>query len=229
MSAPSEHDSAERIRTARAKAGRAIRRIGHSFVGRESPATLLEQASDTLDGLSDRLDDSPRRSRSTAIEESWRHEVGEGEEITSYDERPFSGRASPWGLDLTVRRYGDEVEARCTLDAAHEGAPGRCHGGIVAGLFDDVFGFLLGVLREPAFTGELSVRYEAPTPLFKPIACKARLRERAGRKLHMTGELIDVETGAVVARSTAIMITVDPAAFSTGTQRLPAPPDNVTA
>ena len=121
-----------------------------------------------------------------------------------------------------MRRFGEEVEAHCRLDAAHEGAPGRCHGGIVAGLFDDVFGFVLGVLREPAFTGELKVRYQAPTPLYRPLACRARLTERDGRKLHMTGELIDVDSDVIVARSTAIMIVVDPSGFAE-TQQLPAP------
>jgi acyl-coenzyme A thioesterase PaaI-like protein len=224
MTSSTEHDLHERVRVARARAGRAIRRIGHSFVGRDNTAELLDEVSANLDRLSDRLDDGAARSRSLVDDGTWRHEVGDGEEITSYDERPFSGRASPWGLDLTVRRFGEEVEAHCTLDAAHEGAPGRCHGGIVAGLFDDVFGFVLGALREPAFTGELKVRYQAPTPLYRPLACRARLVERDGRKLHMAGELIDVDADLVVARSTAIMIVVDPSGFA-GTQQLPAPPD----
>ena len=72
--------------------------------------------------------------------------------MTSYDERPISGRASPWGLDLDIHREGDEVVAALTLRSAHEGAPGRSHGGIVAALFDDVYGFVLTILAQPAFT-----------------------------------------------------------------------------
>ena len=76
-----------------------------------------------------------------------------------------------------------------TLGAAHEGAPGRAHGGIVAGLFDDVFGFVLGVIQQPAFTGELKVRYERPTPLHRALLCRGRLASRQGRKLMHRGRV----------------------------------------
>ena len=95
-----------------------------------------------------------------------------------FDDRPVSGRSSPWGLDLELHRYGDEIEARVTLRSAHEGAPDRSHGGIIAALFDDVFGYVLGVVHQPAFTGDLYIRYQAPTPLFRELACRVRLDAR---------------------------------------------------
>ncbi len=100
------------------------------------------------------------------------------------------------------------------MRAAHEGAPGRSHGGIVAALFDDVFGFMLSILSQPAFTGELSIRYEASVPIGVPLECRARLGEREGRKLFMTGEL--TAHGGVVARSTATFISIDREQFMTG-------------
>ena len=114
---------------------------------------------------------------------------------------------------------------RVTLGAAHEGAPGRAHGGIVAGLFDDVFGFVLGVIQRPAFTGELKVRYERPTPLHRPLLCRGRLVSQQGRKLTIDGELIDPDGGAdvVVARGVGLFITVDPELFAQ-TMELPPPP-----
>ena len=153
----------------------------------------------------------------------------DGERMHTYDDRPFSGRSSPWGLGLEVHRRGDEIEAIVTLDSAHEGAPSRSHGGIVAGLFDDIFGFVLDILQQAAFTGELTVRYVAPTPLHRPLACRGRLREQVGRKIFIEGELVDLRGGPdgteqVVARGTGLFIAVDPSAM-TATARLPAPPD----
>ena len=147
--------------------------------------------------------------------------------MDTYDDRPFSGRASPWGLDLEVHRRRDAIEARVTLGAAHEGAPARSHGGIVAGLFDDVFGFVLDVLQQPAFTGELKIRYEAPTPLHRPLACRGRLRRRHQRKIWIEGELVDLDAGErVVARGEGLFIAVDPEVMRSAlTARLPAPPD----
>lgn len=133
--------------------------------------------------------------------------------MSTYDERPVSGRASPWGLDLEVRRDGEEAVATLTLRSAHEGAPGRSHGGIVAALFDDVFGFVLEIEAQSAFTGELWIRYEAGVPIGIPLVCRVRLDRSDGRKLFMTGELTVAADGQVLARSTATFISIDPSFF----------------
>ena len=213
---------------ARARAGRAVRALGHELVGHEADSELIDEVAATLDGLTKRLAEGPVRRRVRPPRaDRWLQPVADGERMVSYDERPFSGRSSPWGVDLEVHRRGDEIEAIVTLRAAHEGAPDRSHGGIVAGLFDDVFGFVLDVIQQAAFTGELTIRYEAPTPLHRPIACRGRLSRRDGRKLHVEGELVDLTTDGqpVVARGRAIFIAVDPSIFDDLTQQLPAPPD----
>ena len=215
------------VTEARARAGRAIRDLGHELVGHVADAELIDEVAATLDDLTKRLGDGDVRHRVRENRaDRWLEPVADGGRMVSYDERPFSGRSSPWGVDLEVHRHGNEIEAILTLRAAHEGAPERSHGGIVAGLFDDVFGFVLDVVQEAAFTGELTIRYEAPTPLHRPIACRGRLARREGRKLFIEGELVDLTTAGqpVVARGRAVFISVDPAVFET-TQQLPAPPD----
>jgi acyl-coenzyme A thioesterase PaaI-like protein len=212
---------------ARIRAGQALRRLGHAVVGHEAPAGLIEELAATLSAFADRLDEGPLRHRETG---SWDREerpaVADGDRMYTYDDRPFSGRSSPWGLDLEVHRRGDTIDARVTLGAAHEGAPARSHGGIVAGLFDDVFGFVLDILQQAAFTGELTIRYEAPTPLRTELSCRGRLRRRDGRKLWIEGELVDVARDAVVARAEGLFIAVDIEVMRSAlTARLPAPPD----
>ena len=200
-------DTPDRESDARAWAGKAVRDIGHALVGHHASLELIDRVSATLDDLAAELATGPVRQRGDhAPQGDWANPAPERVELTSFDERPVSGRASPWGLDLSVWREGDEVVATCTLRAAHVGAPGRSHGGIVAALFDDVFGFLLTLVVEPAFTGELSVRYEAGVPIGVPLTCRVRIAERVGRKLLMTGELL--AEGAVVARSKATFIII---------------------
>jgi acyl-coenzyme A thioesterase PaaI-like protein len=212
----------------RARAGRAVRDVGHALVGRQASPALISEVATTLESLAARLDEGePRQRERENRADRWLEPVADGQRMVSYDERPFSGRSSPWGVDLEVHRHGNEIEAILTLRSAHEGAPGRSHGGIVAGLFDDVFGFVLDVIQEAAFTGELTIRYEQPTPLHRPIACRGRLARRDGRKLFIEGELVDLETEGqpVVARGKGLFIAVDPSVFDVGTQQLPAPPD----
>jgi acyl-coenzyme A thioesterase PaaI-like protein len=210
---------------ARRAAGRSVRRIGHSLVGHDAGEELLTDVATTLDSLTARLDaGSPRQRPIEHVGHRETPTVGGRAAIESYDDRPFSGSASPWGVDLEVHRVGDEIEATVTLGSAHEGAPGRAHGGIVAGLFDDVFGFVLGVIEEPAFTGELKVRYERPTPIHRRLLCRGRLKSRDGRKLLIEGELVDATDGVdtVVARGTGVFITVDATWFGQ-TMELPPP------
>ena len=53
------------------------------------------------------------------------------------------------GLDTEIHREGDDLIAYVTLRAAHEGAPGRSHGGVVAALFDDIFGLFKASSTSP--------------------------------------------------------------------------------
>jgi acyl-coenzyme A thioesterase PaaI-like protein len=200
-------DHPDAVAMARVEAGRAIRDIGHALVGHHAPLEAIERVASVLDGLTaELLVGAPRNRSQVSREGEWGGPPADGELLSTYDERPVSGRASPWGLDITVERQGDEIVSWVTLRSAHEGAPSRSHGGIVAALFDDVFGFVLTFLAEPAFTGELSIRYEAGTPIGVPLECRVRLAERAGRKLLMTGELRDGDK--VVARAKATFITI---------------------
>lgn len=215
---PDHRDPAEvRLVEARAAAGRAVRDIGHALVGRDAPAELIERIAAELGALVDELEACDQRSRGSAPFDRSRWEAppaADGAPMTSYDDRPVSGRSSPWGLDLAIRREGREAVVRLTLRSAHEGAPNRSHGGIVAALFDDVYGFVLDLEQQAGFTGELGIRYRAGTPIGVPLECRVRLDDRAGRKLFMSGDLIDTTTGTTVATSTATFIAIDPEVFA---------------
>src|SRR5205085_6893527 len=116
------------------------------------------------------------------------------------------GTDNPASIELDVEFERDGVVARVVLRKAFEGAPGRAHGGIVAAAFDDVTGFVIGQIQEPAFTGELTVRYVAPVPVDKPLEMRARLDGRERRKLFISAEARHGDT--VVATCRAIYVTV---------------------
>jgi len=211
------------VAAARIRLGHAYRSLGHAIVGHHISA-------DDLDGLAARLTAEAatiRRAehRVRILERpsgDWGPAPSHGEEMFSFDDRPVSGRASPYGLDVTIVRDGDDAVGTLTLGSAHEGAPGRSHGGIVSALFDDVYGFILTIIRQPAFTGTLTIRYEQGVPIHQPLECRVRLDGREGRKLLMSGELTGVGadgTATVFTRSTAVFIAIDEAAF--GASALP--------
>jgi acyl-coenzyme A thioesterase PaaI-like protein len=131
---------------------------------------------------------------------------------SGFSDRAVGGATNPTSVDVDVRFEGEEVIATVVLRDAFEGAPGRAHGGIVAAAFDDVTGFVIGLLHEPAFTGELTVRYVKPVPVNKPLEMRARLRGRERRKLFIEAEAHDGDE--LVATCKAIYITVDPTRFA---------------
>jgi acyl-coenzyme A thioesterase PaaI-like protein len=202
-------DDAARDAEIRAVVGAAVRRLGHAVVGRHADPDLLLEVARTADALSSRLEDAPARRRSpTTFRGDPRRVPDDGGRVLTHADRPVSGIASPWGLDLVLTRQGDGVEGSLRLDAAHEGAPGRSHGGIVSALFDDVLGTLLQVNGLRGYTGELTVRYLAPTPLHTALTIRARIASHEGRKIVTEGSLSDGDT--VLATARALFIAVLP-------------------
>jgi acyl-coenzyme A thioesterase PaaI-like protein len=117
------------------------------------------------------------------------------------------GPANPHGHHLQVHRDGDTVVGVHTFDGRHVGAPGIAHGGAVATVFDDVFGFLLFVVGELAVTRSLTVDYSAPALLGTEYCLTAGLDRREGRRLHVSAHLRRSD-GHQIASATAIFIVV---------------------
>lgn len=200
----------EDVLAGRARFGKALRDLGHSFAGHHADAELLNSVASNLEEIAAQLDTGAIRRRDPSTFGDHRsYSYDEGPIGETYPDRPISGNASPWGLDTEIHREGDDIVAYVTLRAAHEGAPGRSHGGVVSALFDDIFGFVQGVVGITAFTGQLTITYRAGTPLHTRLACRVRAGEQNGRKVIMTGELTVVETGQLVAEAHSVFITVD--------------------
>ncbi|MDP9434257.1 MAG: PaaI family thioesterase [Actinomycetota bacterium] len=87
------------------------------------------------------------------------------------------------GFGLRVRREGDEVVTEHLFTHGQSGAPGIAHGGAVATVVDDVLGYLLHVVREPAVTRTLEVEYLRPVMVGEPYVVRGRLLSHEGRKV----------------------------------------------
>jgi len=107
---------------------------------------------------------------------------------------------NPAGLHLRFRRAGETIVCRLSVPDRFHGAPGVCHGGIVATMMDEVSCAVAVFIRGRwVVTGELSVRYERPCPVEKPIDLRARVTAEHPRYLVIDAELRGA--GELVARS----------------------------
>jgi acyl-coenzyme A thioesterase PaaI-like protein len=197
----------------RVDAAAALRDLNHSFAAHDPDDGQLGRIAREARAIVAQIETTPRRDRLALMRGAL--DAGGFPTTTSgsgFSDRAVAGGANPTSVDIEVTFEPDEVRASVVLRQAFEGAPGRAHGGIVAAAFDDVTGFVIGQVREPAFTGELTVRYVAPVPVNEPIEMRARLDSRERRKLFISAEAR--HNGEIIATCRAIYITVDPTRFA---------------
>jgi acyl-coenzyme A thioesterase PaaI-like protein len=120
---------------------------------------------------------------------------------------PGCGPRNQAGLHLRCALTEDGVEGRVMLGLQHEGGPGIAHGGIVAAVLDDLFGFLLYRLGFAMVTARLELDYRRPVALDVEYTGVARIDSREGRKVWCTGELLDGD-GAVLAQARGLFLRV---------------------
>jgi acyl-coenzyme A thioesterase PaaI-like protein len=202
----------------RLAASTALRDLNHAFVAHDPDEEQLVAIAHAAQQLVAQCERAPRRDRLALMRAaSAARGNASGDSFPSaapgsgFADRAVGGADNPTGVDIEVEQMAEEIVARVTLRRAFEGAPGRAHGGIVAAAFDDVTGYVIGHLRQPAFTGELTVRYLAPVPVEEPLEMRARLEGRERRKLFITAEARHGEQ--IVATCRAIYISVDPAKY----------------
>ncbi|MEU3828357.1 PaaI family thioesterase [Streptomyces sp. SID486] len=120
------------------------------------------------------------------------------------------GPAQPHGLHLEARA-GDGVTltAEFTVQAAHQGAPGLAHGGVLATALDETLGSLNWLLRTIAVTGRLETDFVRPVPVGTTLYLEAEVTAVAGRKIYSTATgRIGGPDGPVAVRADALFIEV---------------------
>lgn len=81
------------------------------------------------------------------------------------------------------------LEVHATFGLLHEGPPGSVHGGFVALAFDDALGMTNVLSGLGGFTGRLTVRYRARSPLHETLRLRAWVDHHEGRRTVTRGEL----------------------------------------
>ncbi len=119
---------------------------------------------------------------------------------------PFIGRRNPASprFHLHVEEAGEKASGEAIFPPSFTGPPGCAHGGLIAGLFDELLSVPNWTGGPGGFTGTLSVRYENLTPLMTPLALRAECVRREGRKVIVQGDIR--HQGKVTASGEAIFV-----------------------
>ncbi|MFE7646314.1 PaaI family thioesterase [Streptomyces phaeoluteigriseus] len=121
------------------------------------------------------------------------------------------GGGQSHGLHLEARAgEGVTVTAEFTVQAAHQGAPGLAHGGVLATALDETLGSLNWLLRTIAVTGRLETDFARPVPVGTTLHLEAEVTAVAGRKIYSTATgRIGGPEGPVAVRADALFVEVD--------------------
>lgn len=192
----------------RDRAAASLRRLSHAIVGHDADAALLNRIAELADRTSEQVEQGRPRQRpiSTMKQHLWEQHFDDGARMSHFPDCVVSGPANPMGIAIQVTRSGDEAVARLRLGPAFEGAPERAHGGVVAAVFDDVMGYVLLLIPQAAYTGQLVVNYRAPVPVGVDLDVRAWLDAREGRKLHLRAQMS--HDGDVLCDATGLFIAV---------------------
>jgi acyl-coenzyme A thioesterase PaaI-like protein len=194
---------------ARREVADAVRSLAEALVGHDPGPDVLREAAGEARRLAGLVRAGPARPPTTfdlAGLDLSLEPVPDGADIAGPPDSLFSGQEHPAGMRARMWREGERAVAEVTLSQLEVGPPGRAHGGVVAGLCDDVVRGLLMVCGIPAFTASLTVNLRAPCPLGVPLRLEAWLDRREGRKLW--ARVRATAEGDEVATAEALMITI---------------------
>ena len=121
------------------------------------------------------------------------------------------GKNNPDGMHLRFT-YDEERDcfiSRFRLGKRYTGPPGHCHGGIIATILDEAMGKVNKLRHVIALTSEITINYQKPVPLNKPLRVESREVKVTGREHVNMAEILN-QKGEVLARGRGVFIAIDP-------------------
>lgn len=194
-------------------AAAALRELVNLFTDRELDDDLLAEITETARRLSTEIEKAPPWDRQEALEFGLRAPDTDEGRRTGFPHRAIAGAANPSANPMTLTLdFGEGVvSTEITLQPMHVGAPGRGHGGVLAGIFDEFAGAAPRLVGAMGATARLCVNYRAPIPIGEPLQLRAWVDEHDGRKIHVRGDarrgddlIADIEALYIVIDYTAI-------------------------
>jgi acyl-coenzyme A thioesterase PaaI-like protein len=186
----------------------ALRRVTDQVVRTHASPALLAEAATVVETAADLLEPvSPAWAPSVPA-----RPIADLDPHVYFPFSPMVGWYSPLAppLECEIGANGG-ITAHATLGAAYEGPPGCVHGGIIAGLFDEVLGIANITAGVGAMTGTLTIKYRSPTPLHTELRLEGRTAQIDGRKVFAQGTMHAGDR--LCAEAEGIFILVDPDHF----------------
>lgn len=158
----------------------------------DSDPSLLGELAGAVDGLAHEAERLPR------VRPPQSDFIESPDDTSLFERSPVSGRGNPLAPPMRAWTQDGIVHAEACYGQVYEGPPGSVHGGIVMAAFDEVLGLAQHASGLSGFTGTLTVRMLALTPLHVPITYRAYIAEVGRQRVTVVGRAQheDVALGA---------------------------------
>ncbi len=124
---------------------------------------------------------------------------------------PWAGRFNPLAPPIDIRFENSEVFGTATLGKPYIGPPGAAHGGVVAGIMDQLLASAGQSAGVAGVTANMTVHFRRPTPLYTELTLHgwADPREDGSRKRTVHAEIraadvVTAEAQALIVRSARV-------------------------
>lgn len=190
-----------------------LRGLVNLFCDRHLDDDLLDKVRQVARELTAKIEQAPQWDRQGVLEASLVSPDSELGQRTGFPYRAIAGPANPSATPMTREFATDVVTSEFTFEPMHSGAPGRGHGGVLAGVLDEFAGAAPRLVGVMAATARLTVNYRAPIPMGVPLQLRVWVHERDGRKIHVHGDAHNGEN--LIADLEALFIEIDYGAIDT--------------
>jgi acyl-coenzyme A thioesterase PaaI-like protein len=194
-------------------AAAALRELVNLFTDRELDDDLLEEITEVAQELSEMVEQAPRWDRRAGLEAGLQTPDSAEGHGRGFPYRAIAGRANPAAIPMMPQFGEGVVTTEVTFGPMHGGAPGRGHGGVLAGVFDEFAGTAPRLVGATAVTARLTIDYRAPIPIGEPLQLRAWVHEQEGRKIFVRGDARRGED--LIAEVEGLFIIIDYAAIDT--------------
>lgn len=120
---------------------------------------------------------------------------------------PFSGRFNPVAPPVEFTRNGDKLIGEANFTGIYEGPPNCVHGGLIAGVYDQILAYAAALLGRAGPTAYLNIRYKVPSPLYRDLRFEAWVERTEGRKVFVQGSCYCDDQ--LLTEAEALFIAVD--------------------
>jgi acyl-coenzyme A thioesterase PaaI-like protein len=123
---------------------------------------------------------------------------------------PFAGELNPIAPPLDLRYDGDRLIGSAVLGKAYIGPPGTAHGGVVAGLMDQMVAAAGQRFELGGVTARMTVEFRRPTPLGVPLALAGWLEPQDEAQSRVRKVRAELRAGGEVTVAAEALIVIRP-------------------